>query len=211
MPEDTQKRKSHFAAYPLDLCRIPILATCPENGIALDPFSGTGSTLIAAYELGRKSVGIDIFKTYYGKVQVIKMSKIIEIFGLDTHSAQNWERVIQEQHCPFRQRVCYKTRKSDPSLAIGTCTVLYGRDPQPVMICPARLLERGQIFADCLHLLTNHEPGNELHVVPEVRIPGGSVDFFLVSVRNNRVRDFVGIEYKLWIPQGLFGLKDNVF
>ncbi|HBT4837406.1 TPA: hypothetical protein MB316_001426 [Klebsiella quasipneumoniae subsp. similipneumoniae] len=122
------------------------------------------------------------------------MSKIIEIFGLDTHSAQNWERVIQEQHCPFRQRVCYKTRKSDPSLAIGTCTVLYGRDPQPVMICPARLLERGQIFTDCLHLLTNHEPGNELHVVPEVRIPGGSVDFFLVSVRNNRVRDFVGIE-----------------
>ncbi|MBP2844434.1 hypothetical protein J8655_02820, partial [Dickeya oryzae] len=69
-----------------------------------------------------------------------------------------------------------------------------GGDPQPVMICPARLLERGQIFADCLHLLTNHEPGNELHVVPEVRIPGGSVDFFLVSVRNNRVRDFVGIE-----------------
>lgn len=122
------------------------------------------------------------------------MSKIIEIFGLDTHSTQNWERVIQEQRCPFRQRVCFKTRKSDPSLAIGTCTVLYGRDPQPVMICPARLLERGQIFADCLHLLTNHEPGNELHVVPEVRIPGGSVDFFLVSVRNNRVRDFVGIE-----------------
>ncbi|WP_313070790.1 DNA-methyltransferase [Atlantibacter hermannii] len=64
LPEDTQKRKSHFAAYPLDLCRIPILATCPENGIALDPFSGTGSTLIAAYELGRKSVGIDISESY---------------------------------------------------------------------------------------------------------------------------------------------------
>lgn len=64
LPEDTQKRKSHFAAYPLDLCRIPILATCPEGGIVLDPFSGTGSTLIAAYELGRKSVGIDISDSY---------------------------------------------------------------------------------------------------------------------------------------------------
>ncbi|EET5684422.1 site-specific DNA-methyltransferase [Escherichia coli] len=64
LPEDTQKRKSHFAAYPLDLCRIPILATCPENGIVLDPFSGTGSTLVAAYELGRKSVGIDISQNY---------------------------------------------------------------------------------------------------------------------------------------------------
>lgn len=122
------------------------------------------------------------------------MSKIIEIFGLDTYSEQNWESVVQEQRCPFRQRICFKTRKSDSSIAIGTCSVLYGRDPRPIMICPARLLERGQIFADCLHLLTNHEPGNELHVVPEVKIPGGNVDFFLVSVRNGRVKDFVGIE-----------------
>ncbi|EKC7220136.1 hypothetical protein OP853_002606 [Salmonella enterica] len=122
------------------------------------------------------------------------MSKIIEIFGLDTYSEQNWEKVIQEQYCPFRQRICFKTRKSDSSVAIGTCSVLYGRDPRPIMICPARLLERGQIFTDCLHLLTNHEPGNELHVVPEVKIPGGNVDFFLVSVRNDRVKDFVGIE-----------------
>lgn len=29
------------------------------------------------------------------------MSKIIEIFGLDTHSTQDWERVIQEQRCPL--------------------------------------------------------------------------------------------------------------
>lgn len=122
------------------------------------------------------------------------MSKVIEIFGLDTHSEQNWESVIQEQRCPFRQRVCFKTRKSNSSIAIGTCSVLYGRNPQPIMICPARLLERGQIFTDCLHLLTNHEPGNELHVVPEVKIPGGNVDFFLVSVRDDRVKDFVGIE-----------------
>ncbi|ECI4934130.1 TPA: NotI family restriction endonuclease [Klebsiella pneumoniae] len=122
------------------------------------------------------------------------MSKIIEIFGLDTHSTQDWERVIQEQRCPFRQRTCFKTRKSESSVAIGTCSVLYGRDPRPIMICPARLLERGQIFADCLHLLTNHEPGNEFHVVPEVKIPGGNVDFFLASVRNGKVRDFVGIE-----------------
>src|SRR5436190_37671 len=33
---------------------------------------------------------------------------------------------------------------------------------------PNRLLERKQVFTDCLHLLTTHEPGNEIHVVPEV-------------------------------------------
>lgn len=64
LPEDTQNRKTHFAAYPVDLCRIPLLATCPPNGIALDPFCGTGSTLCAALTLGRKSIGIDISRDY---------------------------------------------------------------------------------------------------------------------------------------------------
>ncbi len=60
MPEDTQKRKSHFAPFPEDLCKIPILTTCPEDGIVLDPFSGTGTTSFVAYHLGRKSLGIEI-------------------------------------------------------------------------------------------------------------------------------------------------------
>lgn len=64
MPEDTQGRTPHFAPYPVDLCRIPILATCPEKGIVLDPFCGTGTTLLAAGELGRRSVGIDISGEY---------------------------------------------------------------------------------------------------------------------------------------------------
>jgi hypothetical protein len=85
-------------------------------------------------------------------------------------------------------------RKSDPKTSIGTCTVLYGRAAEPILICPTRLCERRQIFTDCLHLLTTHEPGNELHIVPEVSIPGGSVDYFLVSVKAGRVRDFAGIE-----------------
>jgi hypothetical protein len=42
--------------------------------------------------------------------------------------------------------------------------------------------------------LTLHEPGNEFHIIPEVSIPGGSVDYFLASVRNRKVKDFVGIE-----------------
>lgn len=64
IPEDTQKRKFHFAPYPEDLCKIPILATCPEDGIALDPFCGTGTTTYVARILGRKSIGIDLSKEY---------------------------------------------------------------------------------------------------------------------------------------------------
>jgi len=64
LPEDTQNRETHFAPYPPDLCRIPILATCPESGVVLDPFCGTGTTLLAARNLGRKSVGIDLSRPY---------------------------------------------------------------------------------------------------------------------------------------------------
>jgi DNA modification methylase len=64
LPEDTQKRTAHFAAYPVDLCLIPILATCRPGGIVLDPFCGTGTTLVAARSLGRASVGIDLSNAY---------------------------------------------------------------------------------------------------------------------------------------------------
>ncbi len=63
-PEDTQGRKGHFAPYPEDLCRTPIILTCPENGIVLDPFVGTGTTCAVAKQLKRKSVGIDLSQEY---------------------------------------------------------------------------------------------------------------------------------------------------
>lgn len=69
IPEDTQKRKAHFAPYPEDLCRIPILATCPADGVVLDPFCGTGTTMLVASRLGRKSVGIDISADYLRRAE----------------------------------------------------------------------------------------------------------------------------------------------
>lgn len=64
LPEDTQKRRGHFAPYPEDLCRIPILATSPPGGLVLDPFCGTGTTMSVASQMERKSIGIDISREY---------------------------------------------------------------------------------------------------------------------------------------------------
>ncbi|HXF64215.1 MAG TPA: site-specific DNA-methyltransferase [Caldilineaceae bacterium] len=64
IPEDTTKRTGHYAVYPEDLCKIPILATCPIEGIVLDPFCGTGTTNLVAFKYGRKSVGIDLASDY---------------------------------------------------------------------------------------------------------------------------------------------------
>lgn len=63
-PEDTQGRGAHYAPYPEDLCKIPILATCPQDGTVLDPFCGTGTTMAVAFHCGRKSIGIDLGADY---------------------------------------------------------------------------------------------------------------------------------------------------
>lgn len=120
------------------------------------------------------------------------MSKVRELFGQYCSEDANIESVLENQLCPYNNKKCFKTRKADSETSIGTCTVNYQN--KDIIICPNRLTEKSQIFVDCLHLLTLHEPGNELYIIPEVTIPGGHVDFFLVSAKNKKVKDFVGIE-----------------
>ena len=121
------------------------------------------------------------------------MSKISEIFGLYCReSSLDYETAVEKQMCPYTKKTCTKMRKSNPDIKIGTCSVIYQNNN--IIICPFRLLEHNQIFIDCLHLLTLHEPGNELFLIPEVRIPGGNVDYFLVSAKDKKIKDFIGIE-----------------
>jgi hypothetical protein len=124
------------------------------------------------------------------------MSDIIELFGIKANSNANWKEVVNKQICPYLESKCYKVRKSQPEIAIGTCTVRYGKSGDPVIICPTRLLEKRKVFMDCIHLLSLHEPGNELHVVSEISVPGGSIDFIIASVKDKKVKDFVGVEFQ---------------
>ncbi|HVK26237.1 MAG TPA: site-specific DNA-methyltransferase [Actinokineospora sp.] len=53
-------REAHFAAFPVDIPLRCIAAGCPPEGIVLDPFSGAATTGLAARQLGRAYVGIDL-------------------------------------------------------------------------------------------------------------------------------------------------------
>jgi len=46
---------SHFAVFPPDLIEPCILAGCPEGGVVLDPFVGSGTTLLVATQHHRRS------------------------------------------------------------------------------------------------------------------------------------------------------------
>ena len=54
----------HFAVYPEKLIEDCIKAGCPENGIVLDPFMGSGTTGIVARKLNRKYIGFELNPGY---------------------------------------------------------------------------------------------------------------------------------------------------
>ena len=57
-------KEAHFATYPPKLVSTCILAGCPEGGVVLDPFMGSGTTGIVAYKLGKHYVGIELNPEY---------------------------------------------------------------------------------------------------------------------------------------------------
>lgn len=54
----------HPAMFPIPLADHLIKTFCPEGGTVLDCFAGSGSTLIAAKQLGRQFYGFDIMPEY---------------------------------------------------------------------------------------------------------------------------------------------------
>ena len=56
--------EAHFATFPEELPELCIKAGCPEGGIVLDPFAGSGTTLLVAQRLGRIGWGIELKPEY---------------------------------------------------------------------------------------------------------------------------------------------------
>lgn len=57
-------RAVHPTQKPLGILRPLIKYSCPSDGVVLDPFSGAGSTLLAARDLGRRAIGIELDESY---------------------------------------------------------------------------------------------------------------------------------------------------
>lgn len=57
-------KDAHFAIFPPELIIDPIKAGCPEGGIVLDPFMGSGTTAIVAKKLNRNYIGIELNPDY---------------------------------------------------------------------------------------------------------------------------------------------------
>lgn len=56
--------EAHFAVYPEELCETPIKAGCPEAGVVLDPFFGSGTTGLVARKQGKHYIGVELNPEY---------------------------------------------------------------------------------------------------------------------------------------------------
>ena len=69
-----KSRNNHPTVKPLALMEYLIKLITPPKGIVLDPFMGSGSTLIAARKLGYKAIGIELNKDY-AKIAVKRLAQ----------------------------------------------------------------------------------------------------------------------------------------
>ena len=59
-----QEAKGHPAPFPYELAADHIKSWANEDAIVLDPMCGSGTTCVAAYDLKRRYIGIDISPEY---------------------------------------------------------------------------------------------------------------------------------------------------
>ena len=72
-------KEAHFATYPFELIKPCILAGCPEDGIVLDPFMGSGTTAIVARSLNRNYLGVELNPEYI-KIAHKRLEKHLGMF-----------------------------------------------------------------------------------------------------------------------------------
>lgn len=90
--------KNHSAAFPEELPEWFIKLFTKENDIVLDPFMGSGTTLIVANRMMRNSIGIEIVPEYYDMVKK-------QLKPIDLHLFQpvpNYARIEPERRISVR-------------------------------------------------------------------------------------------------------------
>ncbi|MFY1829116.1 DNA-methyltransferase [Myxococcus fulvus] len=63
-PPVSPRQRTHPTEKPVALLAHLLTKSCPAGGLVLDPFAGSGSTLVAAQQLGLRAVGVELDERY---------------------------------------------------------------------------------------------------------------------------------------------------
>jgi site-specific DNA-methyltransferase (adenine-specific) len=86
-------RNEHPTVKPLALMRYLCKLVTPPGGIVLDPFMGSGTTLLAAKHLGRKAIGIELEERY---CEIAAKRLAQEVFDFTPPEPQPTQALIEE-------------------------------------------------------------------------------------------------------------------
>ncbi len=87
---ESKKRVGHPAPFPIELPRRCVKLFSYVGDVVLDPFLGSGTTLMVAHTHNRKSIGIDIDKTYC----MLAKKRLINEANISTRKLNEIEAVV---------------------------------------------------------------------------------------------------------------------
>ena len=125
-----EKDLKHPASYPVSLCEKLIKTFSKSGGRIIDPFNGTGSTLVASYNLGRPATGIDLSEEFCElahkrigheeSIEIINGDSFIELdkleansFDLCITSPPYWDILNMKRSADGNENVNYSEKEND--------------------------------------------------------------------------------------------------
>ncbi|MEG1669154.1 site-specific DNA-methyltransferase [Chryseobacterium sp.] len=125
-----EKDLKHPASYPVSLCEKLIKTFSKEGASVLDPFNGTGSTLVASHNLNRSATGIDLSEEFCAianqrvgndeNISVINGDSFEELekleknsFDLCVTSPPYWDILNMKRSADGKETVNYSEKDND--------------------------------------------------------------------------------------------------
>lgn len=112
----------HKQQAPLALLLRIILSSTKQDDVVLDPFAGTGTALVVAKQLGRKSIGLEIdpanVKCIKNRIENIRDADNIEKFYKDYICTENLNNIWKIGKTPAAKKIfeTFSKRKEEISL-----------------------------------------------------------------------------------------------
>ena len=76
-----QQKKPHPVAFPLEIPQRCIAAATDRGDMVVDPFMGSGTTLVAAQNLGRRAIGVDRDERYCEMAAIRLRQTVLDLGG----------------------------------------------------------------------------------------------------------------------------------
>ncbi len=95
------EREEHPTQKPLEIVERMVKASCPQNGIVLDPFAGSGTTVEACLLNQRRYVAFELNPAYYQivleRIKEARRTLLLDIPTLETKNAHENGQSLKRQ------------------------------------------------------------------------------------------------------------------